>query len=68
MWDTSSIPSLGVKENEPCLINVGKPQPIEAPFGDKTIGVHWTQGERALVELCSPKADNISMVGGHGLL
>ena len=30
-------PASGVEENEPCLISVGTPQPIEAPFEDKTV-------------------------------
>ena len=45
---------------------MGKPQPIEAPFEDKTVtglrvSVRWC-------ELCSSKADNTSMAGGRGLL
>ena len=62
-------PTSGVEENEPRLISVGTPQPIEAPFEDKT--VRGCTGLRVSVpwcELCSSKADNTSMAGGCGLL
>jgi len=54
---------LGVDENEPRLIIVGKPQPIEAPFEDKTV-----RAGMLVVASRLPKADNTWMVGGRGLL
>ena len=34
------VSHMGIEENEPRLISVGKPQPIEEPFEDKTVRVH----------------------------
>ena len=47
---------------EPRLISVGIPQPIEAPFVDKTVKAGVVVTSRL------PKADNTSMAGGRGLL
>ena len=58
----SRYPTSRVEENEPRLISVGLPQPIEAPFEDKTVRAGMVVASRL------PKADNTSMTGGRGLL